>query len=160
LSSLSRLLINKRAERGESEGGRNQGVGSVRILKSQNAINYTVSRIGDLNNVIISHFIKYPLISQKRADFELFKSIVEIMNRKGHLTLEGLQEIVNIRASINLGLSEELKAEFPDVIAVQRPLVQLPEKIDPNWLAGFVSGEGCFMLKFKNLRYINQGLKS
>ena len=34
------------------------------------------------------------------------------MNHKKHLTLEGLQEIVNIRASMNLGLSDELKKRF------------------------------------------------
>jgi len=31
--------------------------------------------------VILSHFSKYPLISQKKADFELFKLAVEILNR-------------------------------------------------------------------------------
>jgi len=34
------------------------------------------------------------------------------MNRGEHLNLSGLQEIVNIRASINLGLSDVLKTSF------------------------------------------------
>ena len=41
--------------------------------------------------MIIDHFDKYPLITQKRADFILFKSIVEMLNRKEHLTEEGLR---------------------------------------------------------------------
>ena len=45
------------------------------------------------------------------------------MNRKEHLTNEGLQKIVNIRATINLGLSDELKKAFPNTIPVPRPLV-------------------------------------
>jgi hypothetical protein len=49
--------------------------------------------------VIIEHFDKFPLITQKRADFELFKQAVEIMNRKEHLTPGGLQQIVNLKAS-------------------------------------------------------------
>lgn len=36
------------------------------------------------------------------------------MNRKEHLTKEGLQQIINIRASINLGLSDKLKTDFPN----------------------------------------------
>ena len=45
------------------------------------------------------------LISQKRADFELFKQVVVIMINKQHLSLSGLQEVVNIRASMNKGFT-------------------------------------------------------
>ncbi len=31
-------------------------------------------------DVIVSHFINYPLVSQKRADFELFKAALDIFN--------------------------------------------------------------------------------
>ena len=29
---------------------------------------------------------------------------------------------------------------------MERPLVELPQKIDPHWLAGFTSAEGCFIV--------------
>jgi hypothetical protein len=99
----------------------------------------------DLTNVIIPHFDKYPLITKKRADFLLFKMAVVLMNKKEHLTIEGLKKIVSIKASMNLGLTAELIDSFPNIVPVDRPIVELhTEKIDPNWLAGFVSGEGCF----------------
>jgi hypothetical protein len=91
-----------------------------------------VTNIKDLTNVIIPHFDKYPLITQKQADYELFRQVVKIMNRKEHLTPDGLQQIVNLKASINLGLSEGLKAAFPDIIPVSRPEVKLAENINPN----------------------------
>lgn len=59
--------------------------------------------------MIIPFFEKYPLVSQKRADFELFKQIVELINNKEHLTPAGLQKIVNLKAALNLGNSGELK---------------------------------------------------
>jgi hypothetical protein len=60
------------------------------------------------------------------------------------LTKEGLSQLVAIKAAINWGLSAELKEAFPGVISVDRPLI-IDQKIqDPNWLAGFTSGEGCF----------------
>ena len=62
--------------------------------------------------VIKEHFDKYPLHTQKRADFELFKQALDLIQNKEHLTTQGLQKIVAIRASINLGLSDELKVVF------------------------------------------------
>jgi len=72
------------------------------------------------------------------------------MNRKEHLTIEGLRKIVAIRSSLNLGLSPELKASFPDIVPIQRPLVQDQIITDPDWLAGFTSGEGNFLIKISD----------
>lgn len=49
--------------------------------------------------------------------------------------MQGLQKIVAIRASLNLGLSDQLEVAFPKTIPVSRPDV-LDYKIkDPHWLA-------------------------
>jgi hypothetical protein len=55
------------------------------------------------------------------ADFILFKKVVELVNNKAHLTFEGLNKIINIRASINLGLSELIKTNFIKINPVERP---------------------------------------
>ena len=60
--------------------------------------------------------------------------------RKQHLTQKGLTAIVYIRASLNLGLSDELKEAFPNTVPVNRPLVVDQAIRDPQWLAGFTSG--------------------
>ena len=119
---------------------------------------YKVTSIKDLVSVI-KHFDKYPLITFKLADYWLFKQVVGMIQRKEHLTHEGLEKIVALKANINQGLSNELKTSFPHIIPAKRPLVTLPaleaKKIfDPNWLAGFISGEGCFILNlFKSSAY-------
>ena len=46
-----------------------------------------------------------------------------IIERKEHLTPTGLKAIVNRRASLNLGISDELKAAFPETLLVERPLI-------------------------------------
>jgi hypothetical protein len=56
-----------------------------------------------------------------------------------HLNPEGLQKIVNIRASINLGLSYNLKEAFPETVTVKRPRVNFSDNIHPHWIAGFAS---------------------
>ena len=39
--------------------------------------------------------------------------VIELMEWREHLTLEGLHKIIAIIASMNWGLSEELKLAFP-----------------------------------------------
>ena len=126
--------------------------GNLFIPKERESVKFLVQSVKDLQ-VIIDHFDNYPLITQKRADYELFKQAVELMEQKEHLTMEGLEKIVAIKASLNNGLSAELKAAFPEIIPVPRPSVVgvTPLEIkDPNWLAGFTSAEGCLFINIKN----------
>lgn len=92
---------------------------------------YRVTSIKDLS-LIIHHFNKYPLLSQKRADFELFKQALELIYRKEHLTTEGLEKLIAIKASMNNGLSDELKAAFPNIKPANRPGVDFKGIFDPN----------------------------
>ena len=71
------------------------------------------------------------------------------MNNKEHLTLDGLQKILCIKVFLNLGLSDEIKINFPNISPIKRPLIVDQKIIDPNWLSGFSSGEGCFHVRFK-----------
>lgn len=97
--------------------------------------------------LVINHFDKYPLLSQKRVDFELFKQVINLILRREHLTNSGLQEIVNIKASMNFGvLSDKLLTSYPNTVAVIRPIIKDPVICDPEWVSGFVDGEGCFFV--------------
>jgi hypothetical protein len=66
------------------------------------------------------------------------------------LTIEGLNKIVAIKASLNRGLSPQLTSAFPNITPVPRPLVQYQIIYDPYWLAGFVDAEGCFTINIIN----------
>ena len=52
---------------------------------------FRVSTLKDIVNVIIPHFDKYPLITKKYTDYMLFKQVSILMLNKLHNTLEGLQ---------------------------------------------------------------------
>jgi hypothetical protein len=81
---------------------------------------------------IIDYFDKYPLITQKLADYLLFKQVFEMIKNKEHLTIKGLNKIVGIKASINKGLPDILKEAFPDVEPAERCNVVNKEIQDPN----------------------------
>ena len=93
---------------------------------------------------IIEHFDKFPLITNKWADYELWKKAFYLIQNQEHLTEGGLKKIVSLKANQNLGLSEKLKKAFSDVSPVARPIVKDQTIKDPNWLAGFASGESSF----------------
>jgi hypothetical protein len=104
------------------------GVGSIYKTPKSAIVSFMVCSSKEISSVIIPHFDNYPLITQKQADYQLFKQAVQIIKRKEHLTASGLQAIVNIRASLNRGLLETLKEAFPNTEAVKRPLVDNKEK--------------------------------
>lgn len=116
------------------------GIG--KIYSHDDYILYRVRTIEDLK-VLIDHFDKYPLLSQKQADFLLFKRVVEILKDKSHLTADGLTKIVSIKAAMNKGLCDNLRESFPNITPVERPVVHLSTIPDPHWLAGFAEGDGC-----------------
>ena len=122
------------------------GVGKIYTKQSDGSIHYRVWSVKDLINIIIPHFDKYPLVTQKRADFELFKQIVQILAKKEKLTIEDLTKIVALKASINLGLSPVLKESFPNITPALRTVFDVPKVLDPHWLMNSI------------MKYFNCGL--
>ena len=125
------------------------GVGT--IYHKEESSNYMIQSLRDLN-VIINHFNKYPLLTKKWEDFKLFSEIITLINQKEHLTLSGFHKIISLRASMNNGLSRTIKTAFPPLKGENTPAIRpkrsdedlLNSNIDPYWMAGFASAEGCF----------------
>jgi hypothetical protein len=55
------------------------------------------------------------LKTKKLKDYKFFKKAYYIIINKEHLTKQGLDILVSIKSSINLGLSPELKLAFPNI---------------------------------------------
>ncbi len=123
-------------------------VGTI-ISDRQAYVVYTVRSLKDLNDVIVPFFEKHFLITQKRSDFELFKEIVSIKANNRHLSLENFNRILSLRANLNNGWSEKLQKAFPNIVPVDRPLFTIQEIPNPWWLAGFIDGEGCFIINIQ-----------
>jgi hypothetical protein len=134
------------------------GVG--RIGKERNGCrDFTIGSLDQIITKVIPHFDKYPLKTNKYSDYLLFKQVVMMMQRGEHLTAEGLQKIISIRASLNRGLTPLLLEAFPNTVALVRPL--LPPlnrvKLDPQWVAGFTSGDGCFKVSIRESKLHKTG---
>jgi len=125
----------------------------------QSTFKFRIESLELIMKVIIPHFDQYPLITQKLGDYLLFRAVVELMKYKEHLTMEGLHKIASIKATLNRGLSDELKVAFPVLNPLARPLVEIPKIIPEEWISGFTSGEGCFKVTLKKSLTTKVGFK-
>ena len=87
------------------------GVGVVKPSSRSNMVEYRIFAIKDLD-IILNHFDLYPLITKKRGDYLLFKEALGCIKNKQHLTVEGFNKILAIRASMNKGLPAKLQENF------------------------------------------------
>ena len=125
--------------------------GGAIIKDGENASVLIVRSLKLIIGKILPHFDSYPLKTKKLADYLLWKQIVLKMNAGCHLEEKGIQEIINLRASLNWGLSPELTKAFPNTIIVPRPNTGniIVADIHPEWVAGFTSGEGSFSVNVR-----------
>ena len=126
------------------------GVGKVYDSGNKGTV-FVVYTPKELISTVIPFFEKYPLVSQKRADFESFKQVLILIDKKEHNTIEGLKKILSIKASMRNGLTEILTESFPNIVAASKPVVKIPEALNPYWICGFIEGEGCFIVHIQNV---------
>jgi hypothetical protein len=128
--------------------GIQQTLGVGRIYTSEKVASYRVKGIKNLA-ILVDHFSKYPLVSTKAYTYELFKQAFLIIAAKEHLKLEGLAKLVALKSVIN--------SEYQNMASTFGPLnlqdISISQYIfkgipDAMWVAGFVSGDGSFFIKY------------
>ena len=77
------------------------GCGGFRPDRSDKTLKYEVRDLASLMAKVIPHFEQYPLMSSKRRDFEKFATICRLLERRRHLTSDGLREIARLAVTMN-----------------------------------------------------------
>ena len=77
------------------------GCGTIRKNPSDRTFKYETRSIKDLIGKVIPHFRKYPLLSSKKKDFEMFVIICNMIDKGKHLNKNALREIVEISYKMN-----------------------------------------------------------
>lgn len=124
------------------------GVGKISNI-GEKVVIYAVDSIKEIT-VIINHFDKYSLITQKLSDYLIFKQCIEIIKQGEHLNEKGFLEIISLKSVLNLGLSYKLKNTFPNIVIKNRPDYLFKGITNPFWLSGFISGEASFHIVLRN----------
>lgn len=112
------------------------GVGKIYTRKADGTVYYIISSVKDIIKYVIPHFDSYPLVSQKKADYLLFREIVILRSKKEHLSNSGLTKIISLKASLNLGLKGWVVDLFPNIEPAIRPEVKVlrVEDLNPYWI--------------------------
>ena len=87
------------------------GSGTIRPDRSDKTLKYEIRAIEDLNSIVVPHFKKFPILSSKRKDFELFANICLQIKNKEHLNKNGFTTIVNLAFQMNPSGKRKYKKE-------------------------------------------------
>ena len=79
------------------------GCGSILRKTAENKVEFTVTKLSDIVDIIIPLFSKYPVYGMKALDFADFCKVSEIVKNKEHLTVEGLEKIKILKIGMNRG---------------------------------------------------------
>jgi hypothetical protein len=92
------------------------GSGTIRPDRSDKTLKFEIRSLRALNECVVPFFVRYPLLSSKRRDFELFRRICRLMGSKVHLMPEGLMLIAELAQQMNSGIrkytADSIKESF------------------------------------------------
>nr|YP_009710800.1 LAGLIDADG homing endonuclease [Macrolepiota fuliginosa]QFZ98749.1 LAGLIDADG homing endonuclease [Macrolepiota fuliginosa] len=71
------------------------------VSKSNNTVSFAITKISEISEVVIPFFEKYSIQGLKSLDFADFKKVAMMIGAKEHLTIEGLNRILEIKLNMN-----------------------------------------------------------
>ena len=90
------------------------GCGKVYFQKDnrpnhQHCYRYEVVKREDLEKIIIPFFERHSLKTKKNLDFIKFRKVLMLMDRKEHLTAQGIKKIKEIASIMNRGCEDKVQ---------------------------------------------------
>lgn len=76
--------------------------GKLYSYPDQPWVSYKCTKISDIESKIIPYFEKHKIYGVKSEYFKKFAEIAKLISDKRHLTLEGLEKIKSIKATMNI----------------------------------------------------------
>jgi len=71
------------------------------VYISNDSVHLQLIKQSDILDIIIPFFLKYPIDGIKALDFSDFKQVADLLKNKEHLTPEGFNKILAIKARMN-----------------------------------------------------------
>jgi hypothetical protein len=81
-------------------------LGCGNVYRYKEVVVFKITKIDDLNDKVIPFFSKFPIQGIKELDFIDFCKAVKIINKKDHLTKDGLEKIIVLKQGMNRGRTE------------------------------------------------------
>lgn len=155
--------------------------GNVTINNKNHTAEFEVVKIKELHDIIIPHFLNYPVFCAKLHAFILFKEIVIALFNKEKKTREGRIELLKLALSMNTTTNRTedridylfslLEVTDPKdkilfyfnssapCFARQKRETEIIESLSDNFLSGVIDGDGSFFIYFLQNGDIKTGFK-
>lgn len=126
------------------------------ILNTKDGYNFRI--MGFKNCLMVrSHFINFPLMTYKLVYFNLWSEVLNLMEKKEHLTESGLNKILAIKFSFKYGANSKLRTLFPNITPITPPAYNPPlQLINKSWLSGFMIADGSFGIQITKKQYVSK----
>ena len=124
-------------------------VGNVTIEKSKNRCSFVVQNFTEIRDVICPIFIKLPLLTSKKLDFQDFYIALQIKNKNPNLSDVDKERIISLKDGMNS------QREIFKSISINSQI-----NVSPEWFIGFLEGEGTFGIKTGSSMYLQIAQKN
>jgi hypothetical protein len=94
---------------------------------------YGVVRFAQLRDIVVPFFTANPLRTAKRDNFDKFATVIELMTRRRHLTVDGLVEIAGIVETMNHRKPSVALRILRDHTPALFPSMEEDEMVRPSW---------------------------
>jgi hypothetical protein len=124
--------------------------GRLQERKHDGIWHYQVENFNDIQTNVIPFFNQFSFLSaKKQRDFSKFKQIAKLIEKKDHLTFDGIKKIVEIRKDMNDGGKRKYSDE--EILRILRdymPNAESEDRVRPSWRHGeLVRNESVITLK-------------
>ena len=142
--------------------------GKVNINKQKHTAELGVTKIEELKQIIIPHFIEYPVFCAKLHAFNLFSEIVIALYNKDKRTIEGRRELLKLALSMNIATNrkaERIEYLFSllgvlnnkDMSLYSNNIKEITTPISSDFISGVIDGDGSFFIGFQKNGQIKTG---
>ena len=146
--------------------------GKVTINNKNYTAEFEVVKLQELNEIIIPHFLNYPVFCAKLHSFNLFKEIVSALIQKDKRTKEGRRELLKLALSMNTTTNRKADridylfslldvVDSKDKILVcamdKKDIPEITGPLSNDFISGVIDGDGSFFISFQKEGKIKTG---
>jgi hypothetical protein len=92
------------------------GCGNIVEIPENNRVNFVITKLSDIKNILIPLLSQHPLHGSKKLDLKNFIEIAELMENKEHLTEQGLANIRVIKSGMNTGRNHYISEKRSEIL--------------------------------------------
>ena len=134
------------------------GVGQV-IVSADNMAEYRIRDVKNILTLIIPIFDKYPLLTSKYYNYNLFRQAALIMSDTSLLATQKYELLTKLKSQSRERPDNYISPAWSIINNHITCLADAQAVISKSWLVGFTEAEGCFYIVAKNVKRLTHAFE-